>query len=51
MAQDLESFHKDVNKLLHNIDQPSNDDDISDVDEDELLVRWTFYMYILKKKF
>ena len=36
---DLRAFHNDVNKLLHDIDQPMNDDDLSDVDEDDLLVR------------
>lgn len=35
---DLRAFHNDVNKLLHDMDQPMNDDDLSDVDEDDLLV-------------
>lgn len=35
---DLRAFHNDVNKLLHDIDQPMNEDDLSDVDEDDLLV-------------
>ena len=35
---DLRAFHNDVNKLLQNIDQPMNDDDLSDVDDDDLLV-------------
>ena len=37
----LQAFHNDVNKLLRDIDQPINDDDLSDVDEDDLLVRDT----------
>ncbi|CAF3908062.1 unnamed protein product [Rotaria sp. Silwood2] len=37
MPQDLQTFHNDVNKLLHDIDRPINDDELSDVDEDELL--------------
>ncbi len=41
-APDLRAFHNDVNKLLHDIDQPINDDDLSGDDED-LLVR----IYIL----
>ncbi|UJR21607.1 hypothetical protein I4U23_024689 [Adineta vaga] len=36
-TQDLKVFHNDVNKLLHDIDRPINDDELSDVDEDELL--------------
>jgi hypothetical protein len=36
---DLQSLHANVNKILHDIDQPMNDDDdVSDVDEDDLLV-------------
>ena len=35
----LQAIHNDVNKLLRDIDQPINDDDLSDVDEDDLLVR------------
>ncbi|CAF1013338.1 unnamed protein product [Rotaria sordida] len=37
MGGDLQSFHNDVHKLLHDIDRPINDDELSDVDEDELL--------------
>lgn len=37
-GQDLQAFHNDVSKLLHDIDRPMNDDELSDVDEDELLV-------------
>ena len=37
-GQDLQSFHNDVNKLLGDIDRPINDDELSDGDEDELLV-------------
>ncbi|CAF4820597.1 unnamed protein product [Rotaria sp. Silwood1] len=37
MAQDLQLFHNDVNKLLRDIDRPINDDELSDVDDDELL--------------
>ncbi|CAF0942285.1 unnamed protein product [Rotaria sordida] len=37
MGQDLQLFHNDVHKLLHDIDRPINDDELSDVDEDELL--------------
>jgi hypothetical protein len=37
-AKDLQSFHNDVNKLLHDIDRPINDDDLSDVDDEDLLV-------------
>jgi hypothetical protein len=37
-AQDLQAFHKDVNKLLHDIDRPINDDELSDVDDEDLLV-------------
>jgi hypothetical protein len=37
-TQDLKSFHNDVNKLLNDIDRPINDDELSDVDEDDLLV-------------
>ncbi|CAF0956829.1 unnamed protein product [Rotaria sordida] len=37
MGQDLQLFHSDVHKLLHDIDRPINDDELSDVDEDELL--------------
>ncbi|CAM4859805.1 unnamed protein product [Rotaria socialis] len=36
-APDLQSFHNDVNKLLSDIDKPINDDDLSDVDEEDLL--------------
>jgi coiled-coil and C2 domain-containing protein 1 len=36
-TQDLQSFHNDVNKLLSDIDRPINDEDLSDVDEAELL--------------
>ena len=43
-AHDLRAFHNDVNKLLHDIDQPMNDDDLSG-DDDELLVR--FYALFL----
>ncbi|CAF1370093.1 unnamed protein product [Adineta steineri] len=35
--QDLQSFHNHVGKLLQDIDKPINDDELSDVDEDELL--------------
>jgi len=38
-AHDLREFHNDVNRLLHDIDQPINDDDLSDVDDEDLLVR------------
>lgn len=38
LAPDLQAFHKDVNKLLSDIDRPINDDELSDVDEDDLLV-------------
>lgn len=38
-AVNLQAFHNDVNKLLRDIDQPIRDDDpLSDVDEDDLLV-------------
>ncbi|CAF3410052.1 unnamed protein product [Rotaria socialis] len=37
MAQDLQSFHNDVNKLLRDIDRPINDDELSDVDDEDLL--------------
>lgn len=40
-TQDLQSFHNDVGKLLNDIDKPLNDDDLSDVDEGELLVSLT----------
>ncbi len=40
-TQDLQSFHQDVNKLLSDIDKPINDDELSDVDEDDLLVSST----------
>ena len=39
--QGLESFQADVNKLLIDIDRPINDDELSDCDEDELLVNQT----------
>jgi hypothetical protein len=45
-AQDLQSFHQDVNKLLSDIDRPMNDDDLSDVDEDELLVSLIIEFYV-----
>lgn len=35
---DLQAFHNDVNKILNDIDRPINDDELSDVDEEELLV-------------
>ena len=35
---DIQGFHRDVNKLLNEIDQPINENDLSDVDEDELMV-------------
>lgn len=37
-AQDLNAFHTDVDKLLNDIDKPVKDDDLSDGDEDDLLV-------------
>jgi len=37
-GEDLQAFHNNVNKLLRDIDQPINDDDLSDVDDDDLLV-------------
>ncbi|CAF3989952.1 unnamed protein product [Rotaria magnacalcarata] len=37
MAQDLQSFHNDVSKLLRDIDRPINDDELSDVDDEDLL--------------
>jgi len=37
-TQDLQSFHSDVNKLLSDIDRPINDDELSEGDEDDLLV-------------
>ncbi len=50
-TQDLRAFHNDVNKLLHDIDQPINDDDLSDVDDEDLLVsiyiQFLFSIYIL----
>ena len=33
----LQSFHNDVNKLLHDIDRPINDDELSGDDEDLLV--------------
>ncbi|CAF0721649.1 unnamed protein product [Adineta ricciae] len=36
-TQDLKAFHSDVHKLLQDIDRPINDDELSDVDDDELL--------------
>jgi hypothetical protein len=41
-AQNLQSFHNDVNKLLHDIDRPINDDELSDVDEEDLLVSFLY---------
>jgi hypothetical protein len=41
-APNLQAFHNNVNKLLRDIDQPINDDELSDVDDDELLV--SFYI-------
>jgi len=38
IGQDLQAFHNDVNRLLQDIDRPINDDELSDVDENELLV-------------
>ncbi len=38
-AADLQSFHNDVNKLLSDIDRPINDDELSDGDDEDLLVR------------
>jgi len=35
--QDLQSFHKDVNQLLNDIDRPLHDDELSDGDEAELM--------------
>ena len=44
-APDLQAFHNDVNKLLSDIDKPINDDDLSDVDEEDLLVRRIIVFY------
>ncbi len=44
-TQDLQSFHNDVNKLLSDIDRPINDEDLSDVDEAELLVSLIIEFY------
>jgi len=46
-APDLRAFHNDVNKLLHDIDQPINDDDLSDVDDEDLLVS-SYIKFLLK---
>ncbi|CAF0805008.1 unnamed protein product [Adineta ricciae] len=36
-AQNLQSFHNDVNKLLNDIDRPINDAELSEGDEEDLL--------------
>jgi hypothetical protein len=43
-SQDLKTFHKDVSKLLDDIDRPINDDELSDTDENELLVRRRYFL-------
>ncbi len=50
-AHDLRAFHNDVNKLLHDIDQPINDNDLSDVDDEDLLVRIDIRFLLQYKRF
>lgn len=38
-AQSLQSFQNDVGRLMKDLDAPLNDDDLSEGDEEELLVR------------
>jgi len=44
-APNLQLFHNDVNKLLSDIDRPINDDELSDADEDDLLVSSTILFF------
>lgn len=45
--QNLQSFHNDVSRLLNDLDRPINDDELSDVDEDDLLVSVMDILFIL----
>lgn len=42
----LQAFHNDVNQLLRNIDAPIKDEDLSDIDENDLMVNILSSRYI-----